>query len=161
MRPAPLRPAAAAVAADEPRPHAATRGRRRWPGQIERFNEPRLQRQRLPLIGRLQRLQRLGLADETQPGTWAVHVDAEKTCAPWASVATSDIIRTMQRAIQPCKLAVFPSAERMFPMALKCLIGRKTRLSQLLHVIHKLRITPAHPWNPVQIWPQAIAMEQA
>jgi hypothetical protein len=39
--------------------------------QIERFNEPRLQRQRLLLIGRLQRLQRLGLADEMQPGTWA------------------------------------------------------------------------------------------
>ena len=32
--------------------------------QIERFNEPALQRQRLLLIGRLQRLQRLGLADE-------------------------------------------------------------------------------------------------
>jgi type IV secretory pathway VirD2 relaxase len=32
--------------------------------QIERFNEPKLQRQRLLLIGRLQRLQRLGLADE-------------------------------------------------------------------------------------------------
>jgi type IV secretory pathway VirD2 relaxase len=47
--------------------------------QIERFNEPRLQRQRLLLIGRLQRLQRLGLADEMQPGTWAVHADAEKT----------------------------------------------------------------------------------
>ncbi len=38
----------------------------------ERFNEPRLQRQRLLLIGRLQRLQRLGLADEMQPGTWAI-----------------------------------------------------------------------------------------
>ena len=44
--------------------------------QIERFNEPRLQRQRLLLVGRLQRLQRLGLADEVQPGTWAVHADA-------------------------------------------------------------------------------------
>ncbi|MFP6365949.1 relaxase/mobilization nuclease domain-containing protein [Pseudomonas aeruginosa] len=46
---------------------------------VERLNEPRLQRQRLLLIGRLQRLQHLGLADETQPGTWAVHADAEKT----------------------------------------------------------------------------------
>src|SRR3546814_16974099 len=35
---------------------------------VERLNEPRLQRQRLLLVGRLQRLQRLGLADETQPG---------------------------------------------------------------------------------------------
>ena len=41
--------------------------------------QPRLQRQRLLLIGRLQRLQRLGLADEAQPGTWTVHNDAEKT----------------------------------------------------------------------------------
>src|SRR5256885_10633862 len=47
--------------------------------QIERFNEPRLQRQRLLLVGRLQRLQRLGLADEMQPGTWAVHADAGRS----------------------------------------------------------------------------------
>ncbi|HBP5915820.1 TPA: relaxase/mobilization nuclease and DUF3363 domain-containing protein [Pseudomonas aeruginosa] len=75
--------------------------------QIERFNEPRLQRQRLLLIGRLQRLQRLGLADETQPGTWAVHADAEKTLR--ALGERGDIIRTMQRATsgQPRELAVF------------------------------------------------------
>lgn len=75
--------------------------------QIERFNEPRLQRQRLLLIGRLQRLQRLGLADETQPGTWAVHADAEKTLR--ALGERGDIIRTMQRAMsgQPRELAVF------------------------------------------------------
>ena len=75
--------------------------------QIERFNEPKLQRQRLLLIGRLQRLQRLGLADEVQPGTWAVHVDAEKTLR--ALGERGDIIRTMQRAMrdQPRELAVF------------------------------------------------------
>lgn len=75
--------------------------------QIDRFNEPRLQRQRLLLIGRLQRLQRLGLADEPQPGTWAVHVDAEKTLR--ALGERGDIIRTMQRAMagQPRELAVF------------------------------------------------------
>ena len=75
--------------------------------QIERFNEPRLQRQRLLLVGRLQRLQRLGLADETQPGTWAVHADAEKTLR--ALGERGDIIRTMQRAMsgQPRELAVF------------------------------------------------------
>ena len=74
---------------------------------IERLNEPRLQRQRLPLIGRLQRLQRLGLADETQPGTWAVHADAEKTLR--AMGERGDIIRTMQRAMrgEPRELAVF------------------------------------------------------
>ncbi|MDY4313344.1 relaxase/mobilization nuclease and DUF3363 domain-containing protein [Pectobacterium actinidiae] len=75
--------------------------------QIERFNEPRLQRQRLLLVGRLQHLQRLGLADETQPGTWAVHADAEKTLR--ALGERGDIIRTMQRAMsgQPRELVVF------------------------------------------------------
>ncbi len=75
--------------------------------QIERFNEPRLQRQRLLLIGRLQHLQRLGLADEVQPGTWAVHADAEKTLR--ALGERGDIIRTMQRAMsgKPRELAVF------------------------------------------------------
>ena len=75
--------------------------------QIELINEPRLQRQRLQLIGRLQRLQRLGLADETQPGTWAVHADAEKTLR--ALGERGDIIRTMQRAMrgEPRGLAVF------------------------------------------------------
>ena len=75
--------------------------------QIERFNEPRLQRQRLLLIGRPQSLQRLGLTDEVQPGTWAVHADAEKTLR--ALGERGDIIRTMQRAMRgkPRELAVF------------------------------------------------------
>ena len=75
--------------------------------RIERFNEPRLQRQRLLLIGRLQRLQRMGLADEMQPGTWAVHADAEKTLRTLGE--RGDIIRTMQRAMrgEPRELAVF------------------------------------------------------
>ncbi|KAA5945753.1 DUF3363 domain-containing protein [Pantoea sp. Bo_2] len=75
--------------------------------RIERLNEPRLQRQRLLLIGRLQRLQRLGLADEVQPGTWAIHADAEKTLR--ALGERGDTIRTMQRAMsgQPRDLAVF------------------------------------------------------
>src|SRR3546814_3494970 len=66
--------------------------------QIGRFNEPRLQRLRLLLIGRLQRLQRMGLADEMQPGTWAVHADAEKTLR--ALGERGDIIRTIQRAMR-------------------------------------------------------------
>ncbi|HEK3745012.1 TPA: relaxase/mobilization nuclease and DUF3363 domain-containing protein [Pseudomonas aeruginosa] len=74
---------------------------------VERFNEPRSQRQRLLLIGRLQRLQHLGLADETQPGIWVVHADAEKTLS--ALGERGDIIRTMQRALrgEPRELAVF------------------------------------------------------
>ncbi|WP_273646702.1 DUF3363 domain-containing protein, partial [Pseudomonas aeruginosa] len=75
--------------------------------QIDRFNGPKLQRQRLLLIGRLQHLQRLGLADEVRPGTWAIHADAEKTLR--ALGERGDIIRTMQRAMsgQPRELAVF------------------------------------------------------
>ncbi|HCI2714608.1 TPA: relaxase/mobilization nuclease and DUF3363 domain-containing protein [Pseudomonas aeruginosa] len=75
--------------------------------RVERFNAPRLQRQRLMLIGRLQHLQRLGLADETQPGTWAIHADAEKTLR--ALGERGDIIRTVQRAMrgEPRELAVF------------------------------------------------------
>ncbi|HHF0054810.1 TPA: DUF3363 domain-containing protein, partial [Pseudomonas aeruginosa] len=74
---------------------------------VERLNQPRLQRQRLLLIGRLQRLQRLGLADEMQPGTWAVHADAENTLR--ALGERGDIIRTMQRAMhgERRELAVF------------------------------------------------------
>ncbi len=79
--------------------------------QIERFNEPSLQRQRLLLIGRLQRLQRLGLADETHPGSWAIHTDAEKTLR--ALGERGDIIRSMQRAMsgQPRELTVFEPRE--------------------------------------------------
>src|SRR5690606_40370221 len=86
---------------------------------IERFNEPRLQRQRLLLIGRLQRLQRLGLADEVQPGTWAVHADAEKTLRTLSE--RGDIIRTMQRAMrgEARELAVFESGDDV-----RSIIGR-------------------------------------
>ncbi|WP_159078897.1 relaxase/mobilization nuclease domain-containing protein [Orrella marina] len=74
---------------------------------IQRFNAPTLQRQRLLLIGRLQRLQHLGLADEIQPGTWVMHTDAEKTLH--ALGERGDIIRTMQRAMsgKQRELAVF------------------------------------------------------
>ena len=81
--------------------------------RIERFNEPALQRQRLLLIGRLQRLQRLGLTDEVQPGTWAIHADTEKTLRTLGE--RGDIIRTMQRAMsgQPRELAVFEPGQNV------------------------------------------------
>jgi type IV secretory pathway VirD2 relaxase len=74
---------------------------------VERFAEPQLQRQRQMLIGRLQRLQRMGLATEQQPGTWAIHADAESTLR--AMGERGDIIRTMQRAMsgRQRELAVF------------------------------------------------------
>ncbi|WP_321949700.1 relaxase/mobilization nuclease and DUF3363 domain-containing protein [Burkholderia cenocepacia] len=80
--------------------------------RVERFTEPRLQRQRQVLIGRLQHLQRMGLATEQQPGTWAVHAEAEPALR--AMGERGDIIRTMQRAMsgQQRELAVFqPGAD--------------------------------------------------
>ncbi|MFO1177060.1 MAG: relaxase/mobilization nuclease and DUF3363 domain-containing protein [Ottowia sp.] len=79
--------------------------------RVERFAEPRLQRQRQMLIGRLQHLQRMGLATEPQPGAWAVHADAEPTLR--AMGERGDIIRTMQRAMsgRQRELAVFQPGE--------------------------------------------------
>lgn len=79
--------------------------------QTERFNEPRLRRQRLLLVGRLQRLQRMGLATEVQPSVWTIHADAEPTLR--AMGERGDIIRTMQRAMsgKPRELAVFQPGE--------------------------------------------------
>lgn len=73
----------------------------------EMLAEPRLQRQRQALIGRVQRLQRMGLATEQQPGMWAIHADAEPTLR--AMGERGDIIRTMQRAMGGTQreLAVF------------------------------------------------------
>jgi len=78
---------------------------------IERFAEPRLQHQRQLLIGRLQRLQQMGLAAEQPPGTWAIHTGAEQTLR--AMGERGDIIRTMQRAMRgrPRELAVFQPGE--------------------------------------------------
>jgi type IV secretory pathway VirD2 relaxase len=82
-------------------------------GQVrtERLNEPRLHRQREMLIGRLQHLQRMGLASQPQAGAWVIHVEAEPTLR--AMGERGDIIRTMQRAMggQRRELAVFQSGE--------------------------------------------------
>ncbi|MCK4144393.1 relaxase/mobilization nuclease domain-containing protein [Ralstonia nicotianae] len=63
----------------------------------ETLAESRLQRQRQMLIGRLQHLQRMGLATEQQPGIWAIHSDAQPTLR--AMGERGDIIRNMQRAM--------------------------------------------------------------
>lgn len=77
----------------------------------ETLAAPRLQRQRQMLIGRLQHLQRMGLATEQQPGVWAVHANAEPTLR--AMSERGDIIRTMQRAMsgKQRELAVFQPGE--------------------------------------------------
>lgn len=77
----------------------------------ETLAAPRLQRQRQMLIGRLQHLQRMGLATEQRPGVWAIHEEAEPTLR--AMGERGDIIRTMQRAMsgQERELAVFQPGE--------------------------------------------------
>ncbi|CAJ2814896.1 type IV secretory pathway VirD2 component [Burkholderia pseudomallei] len=79
--------------------------------RVERLAEPRLQRQRQALIGRLQHLQHMGLASEPQPGAWAVHAEAEPTLR--AMGERGDIVRTMQRAMsgRQRELAVFQPDE--------------------------------------------------
>src|SRR3989454_12271379 len=59
------------------------------------------------LTGRLQHLQRMGLATEQSPGIWAMHADAEPTLR--AMGERGDIIRTMRRAMggRQRELAVF------------------------------------------------------
>lgn len=79
--------------------------------RAETLAEPRLQRQRQVLIGRLQRLRSMGLANEQLPGTWAIHAEAEPTLR--AMGERGDIIRTMQRAMsgKQRELAVFQPSE--------------------------------------------------
>ena len=72
--------------------------------------------QRVLLVGRLQRLQRMGLATETKPGVWVVHAEAEPTLR--AMGERGDIVRTMQRAMggQPRELTVFESGAGGHPV---------------------------------------------
>lgn len=67
--------------------------------------------QRVLLIGRLQRLQHMGLAHESSPSVWAIHADAEQVLRTMGE--RSDIVRTMQRAMGgvPRDLAVFEAGE--------------------------------------------------
>ena len=61
------------------------------------FARPHLLALRQMLVGRLQHLQRMGLAAETTPGTWALQADAEPTLRVMSE--RGDIIRTLQRAM--------------------------------------------------------------
>jgi len=73
--------------------------------------DPKRRQQRVLLIGRLQRLQHMGLAHESSPGVWGVHADAEQVLR--AMGERGDIVRTMQRAMSgvPRDLAVFDAGE--------------------------------------------------
>ncbi|WP_114969410.1 DUF3363 domain-containing protein [Rhodoferax ferrireducens] len=74
-------------------------------------SDPKLRQQRVLQVGRLQRLQRMGLATEERPSVWAVHADAERVLR--AMGERGDIIRTMQRAMgsQQRDLTVFQPGE--------------------------------------------------
>ena len=74
-------------------------------------DDPGRRQQRVFLIGRLQRLQRMGLAHESAPGVWAVHADAEQVLRKMGE--RGDIVRTMQRAMGGARrdLAVFAPGE--------------------------------------------------
>ena len=84
------------------------------------INQPtedsRHKQQRVLLIGRLQRLQRMGLAHESSPGVWAVHAEAEQVLR--AMGGRGDIMRTMQRAMSglPRELTVFEPGENAHPV---------------------------------------------
>lgn len=74
-------------------------------------SDPSHRQQRVLLIGRLQRLQHMGLAHEPSPGVWAVHADAEQVLRTMGE--RGDIVRTMQRAMSgvPRDMAVFDAGE--------------------------------------------------
>ncbi|WP_034296805.1 relaxase/mobilization nuclease and DUF3363 domain-containing protein [Herbaspirillum sp. RV1423] len=73
--------------------------------------DPKRRQQRVLLNGRLQRLQRMGLAHESAPGVWALHAETEQVLRTMGE--RGDIVRTMQRAMGgvPRDLAVFEPGE--------------------------------------------------
>jgi type IV secretory pathway VirD2 relaxase len=85
------------------------------------FNDAQRKRLRAPLLGRLQRLQRMGLADEAKPGVWTIHADAERILRSLGE--RGDIVRTMQRVMggMSREYAVFEPGENA-----PSIIGRVT-----------------------------------
>lgn len=79
-------------------------------------SDPSHRQQRVLLIGRLQRLQHMGLAHESSPGVWAVRADAEQVLRTMGE--RGDIVRTMQRGMSgmPRDLAVFDAGENARPV---------------------------------------------
>ena len=78
--------------------------------------DPKRRQQRVLLIGRLQRLQHMGLAHESSPGVWAVQADAEQVLRTMGE--RGDIVRTMQRAMSgvPRDLAVLEPGKNTRPV---------------------------------------------
>ncbi|MDA8128406.1 MAG: relaxase/mobilization nuclease and DUF3363 domain-containing protein [Betaproteobacteria bacterium] len=84
-------------------------------------DDPSRRQQRALLVGRLQRLQRMGLAHEPSPGIWTVHAEAEQVLRTMGE--RGDIVRTMQRAMSgvPRDFTVFAPSENARPV-----VGRVT-----------------------------------
>ena len=78
--------------------------------------DPKRRQLRVLLIGRLQHLQRMGLAHESSPGVWGVHADAEQVLRVMSE--RGDIVRTMQRAMSgvPRDFVVFEPGENARPV---------------------------------------------
>ncbi|WP_296891903.1 relaxase/mobilization nuclease and DUF3363 domain-containing protein [Thiobacillus sp.] len=78
--------------------------------------DPKRRQLRVLLIGRLQHLQRMGLAHESSPGVWGVHADAEQVLRTMGE--RGDIVRTLQRAMGGVQrdLAVFEPGENARPL---------------------------------------------
>jgi type IV secretory pathway VirD2 relaxase len=84
---------------------------------VELFaGDPKQRPQRMLLVGRLQRLQRMGLAHEQTSGVWVVHAEAEKILR--AMGERGDIVRTLQRAMSSVQrdLAIFEPGENVRPI---------------------------------------------
>jgi type IV secretory pathway VirD2 relaxase len=78
--------------------------------------DPKVNTQRQLLTGRLQYLQRMGLAEARSSGEWTLRADAEAVLR--AMGERGDIIRTMQRAMSGIKreLAVFEAGDHASPV---------------------------------------------
>ncbi|TAM59222.1 MAG: DUF3363 domain-containing protein [Rhodanobacter sp.] len=81
--------------------------------RLERLNQDS---RRILLIGRLQYLERMGLAAKQAPGEWTLRSDTEPVLR--ALGERGDIVRTMQRAMHgvPRDLAVFEPGENARPV---------------------------------------------
>ena len=79
-------------------------------------DDPLRRQQRVLLIGRLQRLQHMGLAHESSPGLWTVHAEAEQVLRTLGE--RGDIVRTMQKAMSgvPRDLTIFEPGENARPV---------------------------------------------
>lgn len=79
-------------------------------------NNQTVRRQRQLLVGRLQYLQRLGLAHEKAPAVWAINPQAESVLRSMGE--RGDIVRTMQRAMGGAhrELAVFEAGDATRPV---------------------------------------------